>query len=139
MLTISSFVSTSLLHCFSLLSPFLYSYPFRNIEMHREISDCHFNRFFAEIQLKKRKLEKCFWAPEFGRPNRYTGLPNSLNMSLIYIGESELLKKNNHRGKRTRQKNNKMSDAKQVNQKDKMEHAEGKSHEYDDYDYHKEV
>ena len=60
-------------------------------------------------------------------------------MSLIYIGESELLKKNNHRGKRTRQKNNKMSDAKQVNQKDKMEHAEGKSHEYDDYDYHKEV
>ena len=49
------------------------------------------------------------------------------------------MKKNNHRGKRTRQKNNKMSDAKQVNQKDKMEHAEGKSHEYDDYDYHKEV
>ena len=32
-----------------------------------------------------------------------------------------------------------LSDAKQVKQKDKMEHAEGKSHLYDDYDHHKEL
>ena len=66
LLTISSFVSTSLLHCFSLLSPFLYSNPFRNIEMHREISDCHFNRFFAEIQLKKENSKSAFGRQSLG-------------------------------------------------------------------------
>ena len=38
--------------------------------------------FFVELQQKKRKLKNLFWAPEFGRPNRYTGRPNGLNMSL---------------------------------------------------------
>ena len=32
-----------------------------------------------------------------------------------------------------------MSDAKQVNDKDKMEHVEGESQEYYDYEYHKDV
>ena len=32
-----------------------------------------------------KKLKKLFWAPEFGRPNRYTGLPNGLDTSLAYI------------------------------------------------------
>ena len=60
LLTISSFVSTSL------VSPFLYSNPFRNIEMHREISDCHFNRFFAEIQLKKENSKSAFGRQSLG-------------------------------------------------------------------------
>ena len=45
--------------------------------MHCEIIDRYFNVFFVEIQLKQENL-KCFWAPEFGPPNRYTGLPNGL-------------------------------------------------------------
>ena len=58
--------------------------------MHCEIIDRYFNVFFVKTQLKK-KLEKFFWAPEFGRPNRsipvyaYTGLPNGLNTSLMLL------------------------------------------------------
>ena len=39
--------------------------------------------FFVEMQLKKQKLKSDFWVPELGCPNRYTGLPNGLNTSLI--------------------------------------------------------
>ena len=88
-LTVSSFASTSLSHCFSLLSAFLYSKPFRNNTMHCEIIDRHFNVFFVEIQLKKGNLKSVLWALEFGLPNRYTGLPNSLNTSLI-VGNPHL-------------------------------------------------
>ena len=142
LLTVSPFASTSLSHCFSLLSPFLYSNPFRNIEMHCEITDRQpLQQIYCWNTTEKRKLEKCFWAPEVGWPNRYTGLSNGLNMPLMYIDESELLKKNHHRRrKRTRRKNDTMmSDAKPVNDKDKMEHVEGESQEYDDYEYHKDV
>ena len=82
-LTVSSFTSTSLSHCFSLLSAFLYSKPFRNNKTHCEIIDPYFNVFFVEIQLKKGNLKSVLWALEFGHPNRYTGLPNGLNTSLI--------------------------------------------------------
>ena len=81
-LTVSSFASISLSHCFSLLSAFLYSKPFRNNKMHCEIIDRYFNVFFVEIQLKKGNLKSVPWALEFGRRNRYTGLTNGLNTSL---------------------------------------------------------
>ena len=45
--------------------------------MHCEISDRYFNAFFVEMQLKKENLKSVF-----GCPNRYSGLPNALNMSL---------------------------------------------------------
>ena len=50
--------------------------------MHCEIIDRYFNGFFVQIQLKKENFKSFFWVPEFGHPNRYTGLQNSLNMSL---------------------------------------------------------
>ena len=39
--------------------------------------------FLLKYNWKKRKFEKCFWAPEFGRPNQHTGLLSGLNMSLL--------------------------------------------------------
>ena len=36
---------------------------------------------FVEAVLKKENTKSVFWAPEFGYPNRYTGLPNSLDTS----------------------------------------------------------
>ena len=33
----------------------------------------------VEVRLKKEKLKSAFWAPEFGCPNRYTGLPNGVD------------------------------------------------------------
>ena len=36
---------------------------------------------FVEALLKKENTNFFFWAPEFGYPNRYTGLPNSLDTS----------------------------------------------------------
>ena len=64
-LTVSSFASTSLSDCFSLLSAFLYSKPFRNNLMRFEINDRYFNVFFVEIQLKKKKiLDARVWAPK---------------------------------------------------------------------------
>ena len=50
--------------------------------MHCEIIDRHLYVFFVEIKPEKENLKSVFWAPEFGRPNRYNGLSNSLNMSL---------------------------------------------------------
>ena len=41
--------------------------------------------FLVEIKLKKENLKSDFWAPEFGRSNRYTGLPNGLNTSLVRV------------------------------------------------------
>ena len=66
LLTVPSFALTSLSHCFSLLSAFLCSKPFRNKYMHCEIIDRHFNVFFIEIRTKKENLKSVFWAPEFG-------------------------------------------------------------------------
>ena len=68
-LPVSYFASTSLSHCFSLLSAFLYSQPFQNIKMHCEIIDHHFNTFLVGIQLKNRKLESVLcdarvWVPK---------------------------------------------------------------------------
>ena len=37
---------------------------------------------FVEVKLKK-KTWSVFWAPEFGCPNRYTGLPKGLDKSLV--------------------------------------------------------
>ena len=51
--------------------------------MHGQIIDCYFNVFFVEIQLTKQNLKSDIWASEFGHPNRYTGLPNSLYPSLL--------------------------------------------------------
>ena len=50
--------------------------------MHCQIIDRYFNIFFVEIQLTKQNLKSDNWASEFGRPNRYTGLPNGLYTSL---------------------------------------------------------
>ena len=38
---------------------------------------------FVEVQLKIEKMKNVFWAREFGLPNRYTGLPNGLDTSLV--------------------------------------------------------
>ena len=50
-----------------------------------EIIDRYINVTFAEIQLKKENLKRVFCVPEFRHPNRYTGLPNSLDVSLAII------------------------------------------------------
>ena len=59
-LIVSSFASTTLSHCFSLLFAFLTSKTFRNNYMHCEIIDRYFNVFFIEIQLKKENLKWAF-------------------------------------------------------------------------------
>ena len=43
--------------------------------------DCYFHVSFVEVQLEKER--EFFGYKKFGRPNRYTGLPNSLNRSLV--------------------------------------------------------
>ena len=48
-----------------------------------EIINHYINVFFDEIKLKKENLKRVFWAPEFGRPNRYTDLLNGLATSPI--------------------------------------------------------
>ena len=50
-----------------------------------EIIDRYINVTFAEIQLKKENLKRVFCVPEYRHPNRYTGLPNSLDVSLAII------------------------------------------------------
>ena len=82
-LTVSSFASTYLSHCLSFLPAFLYSKTCRNNQIHCEIIDRYCNVFFVEIQLKRENLKSVFRAPEFGHPDRYTGLPNGLNTSLL--------------------------------------------------------
>ena len=49
---------------------------------------------FVEVQLKIEKMKSVFWAREFGRPNRYTGLPNGLDTSLqkTYVSFFEIVK-----------------------------------------------
>ena len=42
-------------------------------------------QIFVEVQLKKETLKNFFWVPEFGCPNWYTSLQNSLDMSLHEI------------------------------------------------------
>ena len=83
-LAVSSFTSNYLPYCFSLLPELLNSKPFWNKYIHCEIIDHCCNVFFVEIQLKKEHLKNVFWVPEFGCPDWYTGLPNSLNMSLVF-------------------------------------------------------
>ena len=34
------------------------------------------------MQVKKQNLKSVIWAPEFGRPKRYTDLPNDLDTSM---------------------------------------------------------
>ena len=81
--TVSFFVSTSYcLIVFLFCLHFLSSKPFRNNQMHCEIIDRYFN-VSVEIQLKEENFKSAFWASEFGRPNRYTGLPNGLNTSSL--------------------------------------------------------
>ena len=50
--------------------------------MHCEIIIATSTYCFFEIKLKKENLKSVFWAPEFGCLSWYTGLANSLNMSL---------------------------------------------------------
>ena len=38
------------------------------------------------MQLRKEFLKSIFVAPEFWRPNRYTGLPDRLDTSLRFTG-----------------------------------------------------
>ena len=61
------------------LSAFSSSKSFQNNLMHCEITDSYFNELFVEVQLEKENLKSVFW-----HPNRYTSLPNSMNMSLLY-------------------------------------------------------
>ena len=56
--------------------------------MHFEIIDLYFNVIFVEIKLKNENLKRVFWEPEFGRPNRYTSLPNDLSTSLEEVCEN---------------------------------------------------
>ena len=56
--------------------------------MHCEIIDHYFNIFFVEMQLKKDTFKTVFWAQEFGCPNQYTALSDSLDMSLIPVTDS---------------------------------------------------
>ena len=56
--------------------------------MHCEIIDHYFNIFFVEMQLKKDTFKTAFWAQEFGSPNQYTALSDSLDMSLIPATDS---------------------------------------------------
>ena len=54
--TVFSFASTFFLpYCFSVLFAFLSSKLSYNNLMHCEMTDCCFNVFFVEIQLKKKK------------------------------------------------------------------------------------
>ena len=50
--------------------------------MHCGITDCYFNIFLVEIQLKKENL-KCFLGARVWAPESYTGFTNGLNMSLM--------------------------------------------------------
>ena len=52
--------------------------------MHCEITDHQFIISSVKIQLIKENLKSVFWVSEFGHPNRYTSLPNGLNMSLVH-------------------------------------------------------
>ena len=69
-LSVSSFALTFLSHCFSLHSHFCILSHFEIIVKSLVTSSAS---FFVEIQLKKA----------FGCRNRYTGLPNGLNTSLV--------------------------------------------------------
>ena len=40
--------------------------------------------FLLKYNWKKVNLKSVFWAPDFGHPNLYTVLPNSLNTSLVF-------------------------------------------------------
>ena len=40
------------------------------------------------MQLTKQNLKSDTWAPEFGRPKRYTGLPNGVAASLVSLQNS---------------------------------------------------
>ena len=48
----------------------------------------YFPVFFVEMQLTKQNLKSDIWAPEFGRPKRYTGLPNGVAASLVSLQNS---------------------------------------------------
>ena len=51
--------------------------------------------YFVEIQLRKENLKSVFWVTEFGCPNGYTSLPNSLNTSMYMITEQRVSALNN--------------------------------------------
>ena len=71
-------------HCFSLLSVFLSSKPFRNNLMYCEIIDCYFNIFFVEIQLRIKTWKVFFESQSVGTQ---TGLNTSLiHFSMIITG-----------------------------------------------------
>ena len=55
----------------------------RDFEIIRCIANCY-STYFCSSTTEKRKIEKVFWVPEFGQTNRCTGLPNGLDMSLLY-------------------------------------------------------
>ena len=71
-LAVSSFPSTSLYHCLTLLSAILYSKPFLCLSIIKPC-DALWNYWYLlqwvfcfEIQLKKENLKTVFWVPEFG-------------------------------------------------------------------------
>ena len=71
-LAVSSFPSTSLYHCLTLLSAILYSKPFLCLSIIKPC-DALWNDWYLlqwvfcfEIQLKKENLKTVFWVPEFG-------------------------------------------------------------------------
>ena len=69
-------------HCFSLLSAFLSSKPFRNNQMYCELIDCYFYVFFVQIQLKKQNLKSIIW-----NTNLPKGLDFSLHISVKHTSE----------------------------------------------------
>ena len=46
--------------------------------MHCEITDCYFNKFFVELQIKRDNLKSVFWVPEFGHQNPIYRSPKQL-------------------------------------------------------------
>ena len=83
---------------------------------------------YTEVQIEKKKIKCILWQWYW----------RHITLS---IEGCELLKKSNHRGRKsTNRKNDPLtSDAKQVKDKDKMGHAKGESQEHDNYNQHKDV
>ena len=85
--TVCSFVLTS----FCLMVFFVFFCLHFCLLSHYEIIRCIVKSFFdtstyflLKYNWKKVNLKSVFWAPDFGHPNLYTVLPNSLNTSLVF-------------------------------------------------------
>ena len=79
-LTVLSFTTTALSHCFSFLSAFFILSHFKIIRGIMKLLTATSTNFLLKCNWKKKT-----WKMFFERPNRYTGLPNGLNTSLVVL------------------------------------------------------